>query len=58
MKSIARSAEKLEFVKSLGADTPINYRNANWQEQVMQATDGKGVDVVLESVGGDVFTKA
>lgn len=24
----------------------------------MQATDGKGVDVVLESVGGDVFTKA
>jgi NADPH:quinone reductase len=54
----AGSAEKLEFVKSLGADTPINYRDANWQEQVMQATDGKGVDVVLESVGGDVFHKS
>jgi NADPH:quinone reductase len=54
----AGTAEKLEFVKSLGADTPINYRDANWQEQVMQATDGKGVDVVLESVGGEVFQKS
>ncbi|MGL5871840.1 MAG: quinone oxidoreductase family protein [Xenococcaceae cyanobacterium] len=54
----AGSAEKLEFVKSLGADRPINYRDTNWQEQVMQATDGKGVDVVLESVGGDVFHKS
>lgn len=54
----AGSAEKLKFVKSLGADTPINYRDANWQEQVMQATDGKGVDVVLESVGGEVFHKS
>lgn len=50
----ASLAEKLEFVKSLGADTLVNYRDADWQEQVMQATDGKGVDVVLEAVGGDV----
>jgi NADPH2:quinone reductase len=54
----AGSAEKLEFVKSLGADTLVNYRDADWQEQVMQATDGKGVDVVLEAVGGDIFHKS
>lgn len=54
----AGSAEKLELAKSLGADTPINYRDANWQEQVMQATNGKGVDVVLEAVGGDIFHKS
>jgi NADPH:quinone reductase len=54
----AGSSEKLSFVKSLGADTPINYREANWSEQVMQATNGKGVDVVLESVGGEVFHKS
>jgi NADPH:quinone reductase len=54
----AGSPEKLDFVKSLGADVPINYRNANWQEQVMKATNGKGVDLVLESVGGDIFQKS
>lgn len=54
----AGSPEKLELAKSLGADTPINYQDADWQEQVMQATDGKGVDVILEAVGGDIFHKS
>ncbi len=54
----AGSAEKLEFAKSNGADSVVNYRDENWQEQVMHATDGKGVDVVLEAVGGDIFHKS
>jgi NADPH:quinone reductase len=54
----AGSADKLEFAKSLGADSLINYRDANWQEQVMQATDNQGVDLVLEAVGGDIFHKS
>lgn len=54
----AGSSEKLEFVRSLGADTLVNYREPNWQEQVLHATDGKGADVILESVGGEVFHKS
>lgn len=54
----AGSPEKLEFVRSLGADSLVNYRESDWQEQVMRATGGKGVDVVLESVGGDTFHKS
>lgn len=54
----AGSPEKLEFAKSLGADTLVNYRDANWQDAVMRATDGKGVDAILEAVGGDTFHKS
>ena len=54
----ASSEEKLEFAKSLGADIGVNYTDENWQEQVMAHTSGKGVDVILEMVGGDIFTKS
>lgn len=46
------SDEKLERLKALGADHVINYRNqANWGEQALQFTGGRGVDHVIE-VGG------
>ncbi len=54
----ASSPEKLELAKSLGAETAVNYRDADWQEQVMRATNSKGVDVILEAVGGDIFHKS
>lgn len=54
----AGSSEKLEFAQSLGADTLINYRDADWQEQVIHTTKGKGVDVILEAVGGEIFHKS
>jgi NADPH:quinone reductase-like Zn-dependent oxidoreductase len=44
----ASSAAKLEVAQSLGADTLINYTEPDWTEQVMQATEGKGVDVILD----------
>ncbi len=46
--------EKLAFIRSLGADIAINTNDANWIEQVMQATQGKGVDVVLDAIGGGI----
>lgn len=52
------TSDKLEIARSLGADVAINYTNDNWQDQVMEATGGKGVDIVLEMVGGDVFKKS
>ncbi len=51
--STASTAEKLEFVKNLGADAIVNYMEANWTEQVLTATEGKGVDLLIEMVGGE-----
>jgi NADPH:quinone reductase len=53
----ASSSEKLELARQMGADVLINYSEPNWVEQVLEATGGKGVDVALEMVGGDVFHK-
>jgi NADPH:quinone reductase len=53
----ASSSEKLELARQMGADVLINYSESNWVEQVLEATGGKGVDVALEMVGGDVFQK-
>ena len=50
----ASSASKLELVSRLGADAAINYTEENWVEQVKQATDGKGANIVLEMVGGQI----
>lgn len=51
----ASSPEKLELARKMGADVLINYTEPNWVEQVLEATGGKGVDVALEMVGGEVF---
>jgi NADPH:quinone reductase len=53
----ASSAEKLELARQMGADVLVNYTESNWVEQVLEATGGKGVDVALEMVGGDVFNQ-
>ena len=54
MLGTASNADKLELVRRLGADVAINYTEDNWVEQVKQATNGKGVDIVLEMVGGSI----
>lgn len=48
----AGSTEKVQACKDLGADVAINYREEDWQAAVKDATGGKGVDVVLDMVGG------
>ncbi|WP_100374591.1 quinone oxidoreductase family protein [Bacillus sp. FJAT-45037] len=52
----ASSKEKLALASELGADVLINYTEENWYEQVLEATDGRGVHVALEMAGGRVFT--
>lgn len=52
----AGSDAKLERARELGADVCINYTREDLTEVVLEATDGRGVDCVLEHVGGDVFT--
>lgn len=47
--------EKAEFCRSIGADHCINYKEDNFIEKVLYLTGGKGVDVVFDVVGGQVF---
>jgi NADPH2:quinone reductase len=49
----AGSREKCDACLELGADLAINYREQDFEQEVMAATDGKGVDVILDMVGGD-----
>lgn len=50
---ISGSDEKLEKAKALGADTTINYKKyPDWENEVLAKTDGKGVDHVIEVIGG------
>jgi NADPH:quinone reductase len=41
----------------LGADFAINYSEDDWTDEVLKATDGKGVDWLIEMVGGDIVAK-
>ena len=50
----ASTAEKLEKIVSLGADVGINYSESDWTDEVLTATDGKGADLIIEMVGGDI----
>ncbi len=53
------SEEKLERVRKLGADHTVNYsEHPNWDEKVMEITDGQGVDNVLEVGGVGTFEKS
>jgi len=49
----ASSQEKLEMAKRLGADITINYTEETVQEYVEKYTDGKGFDLVFDTVGGE-----
>jgi len=52
--ALVGSREKLDLVKELGADVVVNYNNGDWAARVREATQGKGVDVVLESASGKI----
>ncbi len=51
------SAAKLEKLKALGLGVGIQTRSSDFHEAVMQATGGRGVDLVVNNVGGSVFAE-
>ena len=53
----ASSDGKLKLVSDLGADFAINYSEDNWTDEVLKATDGRGVDWLIEMVGGAIVAK-
>jgi NADPH2:quinone reductase len=51
----AGSARKTAFCLELGAELAIDYRRENFEPAVLEATEGRGVDVILDLVGGSVW---
>jgi NADPH:quinone reductase-like Zn-dependent oxidoreductase len=52
----AGSQEKIDFcVKELGATAGFNYKTQDWAKKILDATDGKGVDIIIDFVGADYF---
>jgi len=49
------SGDKLDVARKAGADIAIDYRKDDWIDALGQATNGRGADVIVENVGGDVF---
>jgi NADPH:quinone reductase len=53
----AGGADKVEFCKQLGADYVFNHLVEDWVAAIGQITNKRGVDVVLDMVGGDYVAK-
>jgi NADPH:quinone reductase len=51
------SKEKLDRLKGIGLDVAVNTRKPDFHDAVMKATGGKGVDLVVNNVGGSVFAE-
>lgn len=53
----AGSKDKLDFCKKLGADETINYNTEDFSKRVVEITDGKGVDLILDFIGASYWEK-
>lgn len=52
----ASTAEKIEFcVRELGATAGFNYRTQDWSAELLKATGGKGVDLIVDFIGASYF---
>jgi NADPH2:quinone reductase len=54
----ASSAEKCEYARQMGADHLINYSEQSLRDEVKALTEGRGVDVVYDPVGGELAQQA
>ncbi|MFC7139324.1 zinc-binding dehydrogenase [Halosimplex aquaticum] len=51
----ASTEEKLDYAREVGADHAINYAETDFASEVFELTDGRGVDVVVDHVGGETW---
>jgi NADPH2:quinone reductase len=58
MYGTSSSDEKLDRVKALGLQHPINYKREDYEKTVRDLTHGEGIDVVFEMLGGEHTTKS
>ena len=54
----ASTEKKLQHIRELGVEEVINYSEKDFVSEVLRMTDRRGVDIVLECVGGEVLTKS
>ena len=52
------SEEKAEYVRGLGADHAILYKETDFKEAVLELTDGHGVDIVYDGIGNDTIERS
>jgi NADPH:quinone reductase-like Zn-dependent oxidoreductase len=52
------SPGKHEFLRERGLDHPIDYRNQDWLPVLMQLTNGRGVELVIDPIGGGHWKKS
>jgi len=53
----AGSDEKCVLCENLGAEAAINYKTQDYAEEIARLTDGKGVDLILDMVGGSYIPR-
>ena len=53
----AGSAEKLEYLRSLGVRHCINYVENDFEAEILRLTEGRGVDVIINTLSGDAIQK-
>ena len=52
----AGSQEKIDFcVKELGATAGFNYHTQDWAKEILEVTEGKGVDIIIDFIGATYF---
>ncbi len=49
------NAERRAHLKDFGADLAVDTNDPNWPDRVLEATDGQGVNVVVDQVSGSIF---
>jgi NADPH2:quinone reductase len=54
----AGGPQKCARLRELGADEAIDYTTRDFRDEVVKLTSGRGADVVLEMIGGDVYMKS
>ena len=52
------SDDKIDFARSLGAEHVVNYRTQDFVEEAKRWTGKRGVDIVIEHIGGDTFERS
>jgi NADPH:quinone reductase-like Zn-dependent oxidoreductase len=52
------SDDKIDFARALGADHVVNYRSQDFVEETRRFTGKRGVDIVIEHIGGDTFERS
>ncbi|WP_341364723.1 zinc-binding dehydrogenase [Thalassospira sp. SN3W] len=50
--------DNFEFAQSLGADVTIDYTKEDYVDAILRETDGNGVDVIFDTIGGNTLAKS